>query len=134
MSNDHTQNLFETSQYLSEHAKSNFANMPERSIAGVLNRAPPSVREAIAVQFKGLEHAVETAGRIDSNGNPKPFAERNDSIYDDMPKNLKTTVDRMRTEELSTALMDRMGVATPEQPVTMRDHIEFALENSNGTD
>ena len=127
---DRFQDIEDTAAYLNEHAKSNFANMPERSIACVLNRAPPSVREAIAVQYKGLEHAVETGGRIDHNGNPKPFAERNDSIYDDMPKNLKTTVDRMRTEELSTALMDRMGHEQHEQPVSRRDYLEAAFEGA----
>lgn len=134
MSNDHTQSLFETSQYLSEHAKSNFEKMPEKSIAGVLNNAPPSVRQSLATQFKALEHATETAGRIDESGHIKPFAPRNDNHYDSLPKTLKTTVDKLRTEELSTSLMERMGHEQPEQPTTLRDVVSFAMENTNGSE
>ena len=128
MSNDHTQALFETSQYLSEHAKSNFEKMPEKTVAAVLNRAPPSVRQSLATQYKLAEHIHDSGGRL------APFQPKDYSTYDSLPKTLKTTVDRLRTEELTTDLMARMGHEQPEQPTTLRDVVSFAMENTNGSE
>ena len=122
MSNDHYEDLTNTAAYLSEHAKSNFEKMPEKTIAKVLNQAPPSVREAIAVQYKGLELLNDSGGRL------APFQEKRYDHYDSLPATMKTSIDKLRTEELSTALLDRMGHEQPEQPVSRRDYLEAAFD------
>ena len=39
---DHYEDLTNTAAYLSEHAKSEFAKMPEKTIARCLNKHPPA--------------------------------------------------------------------------------------------
>ena len=81
---DHYEDLTNTAAYLSEHAKSGFTKMPEKTIAKVLNKAPPSVREAIAVQYKGLELLNDSGGRL------APFQEKRYDHYDSLPATMKT--------------------------------------------
>lgn len=128
----HEQEVFDISRYLRDHAKSDFRHMPEGSIAGVLNRASPEARRALAIQFKAAEHAAETGGRIDEHGNLKPFAERYDESRQraDRPKELNKAIDKLQTEQITNELSQRMGMPTPSNdgPPDRREILSVAFD------
>ena len=124
MSNDHTQHCTKPAKYLSEHAKSNFEKMPEK-IAGVLNRAPPSVRESLG--YRTIWPSISTTlvvGWLPSR--------RRITALRRLPKTLRTTVDKLRTEELTAGLMAAHGPRTTRTTRHTRDYVEAALEGANG--
>jgi hypothetical protein len=106
-----SQELFDTARYLREHAQSDFAKLPEGSISKVLNNASPEVRGAMLTQYRAREHLHDTGGRIDAKGNIAPFAERID--LPPVPKELGKAIDKLRTEEITTELNQRMGTPVP---------------------
>lgn len=121
-----SQELFETARYLRDHAKTDFRNMPEKSITRVLNNASPEVRKAMLEQYKGREHFAETGGRIDHNGFLAPFTPREEPPP--IPKEMEKAIDRLRTEELTSILNQRMGSEQPDQPVTLRDIVSASMD------
>lgn len=118
--------LRDTAAYLNEHAKDNFARMPERTVANVLNRASPEVRAALTKDFLGRQHLVESGGRL------APFQDRVDPLAD-MPETMRTTYQRAEDEQTYAALNDRMGTLEQNQrlideaPVTLRDTLDAAF-------
>jgi hypothetical protein len=133
MSNDTSQEVFEISRYLRDHAKSDFKSMPEKTVSAVLNRASGEARLALAKQFKAQEYLAETGGRIDHNGFIAPFAPRIDesTIRSNQPKELNSAIDKLQTEVITTELNQRMGTPTAStadsEPTTLRDVIDASF-------
>ena len=111
--------------YLREHSKSGFQNMPEKSIAKVLNNASPNVRFFMNAN-KNVVDELEAGG-----GRYRPFQER---ITPTIDKDTQAVFDRTRTEEVTTGLNERMGTAPlPDEPTTLRDIVDAAFDHHEGS-
>lgn len=119
----HEQEVFEISRHLRNHAKDNFARLPEGSITRVLNNASPEARLALARQFKVAEHMAETSGRSMPFDEPVYESEQRQS----RPKELNAAIDKLQTEVLAQDLSTRMGTTQPDQPTTLRDVIDASF-------
>lgn len=106
-------------QYLREHSKSDFRNMPEKTVAKVLNGASPNVRFFMNAN-KNVVDDLEAGG-----GRYKPFQER---ITPELDKDTQAVFDRTRTEEITHGLNERMGTSTQAEPATLRDIVSASME------
>ena len=106
-------------QYLREHSKSDFRNMPEKTVAKVLNGASPNVRFFMNAN-KNVVDDLEAGG-----GRYKPFQER---ITPELDKDTQAVFDRTRTEEITHGLNQRMGASTPDEPTSLRDIVSASME------
>ena len=126
-----TEELFQVSNYLGEHAKSDFKKMPEGSVAAVLNGLSPEARKAFATQFVALDHARDAKRNM-------PFEEKltDEDIMGSLPETLRKTVDRIDTEQVTNRIHERMGTATHQAelnnaPVSLRETIAAAAGDNN---
>jgi uncharacterized protein YehS (DUF1456 family) len=106
-------------QYLREHSKSDFRNMPEKTVAKVLNGASPNVRFFMNAN-KNVVDDLEAGG-----GRYKPFQER---ITPELDKDTQAVFDRTRTEEITHGLNERMGTSTQAEPATLRDIVSASMD------
>lgn len=110
--------------YLREHSRSGFQNMPEKTVAKVLNNASPNVRFFMNAN-KNVVDELEAGG-----GRYRPFQER---IAPAIDKDTQAVFDRTRTEEVTTGLNERMGTTPVEQPTTLRDIVDAAFDHHEGS-
>jgi len=108
--------------YLATHGKDGFKNMPEKSIAEVLNKASPNSRFFLDANRKVVTDLDERGGRY------RPFEPKRD-MSALVPKEVKPFLDRVATEDLTYGLNERLGTAPlPDEPTTLRDVIDVAFE------
>lgn len=127
----HTEELFQVSNYLGEHARSDFKKMPEGSVAKVLNGISPEARKSFATQYLALDHARDAKRNM-------PFEEKltDEDIMGGLPETLRKTVDRIDTEQVTNRIHERMGTQQAQaelnnQPPTLRETISAAAGDSN---
>lgn len=114
------QEVEDVTNYLREHSRSGFQNMPERSVAKVLNNAPPRIREYMQANKRFVDDLEAGGGRY------KPFQER---ITPELDAPTQAVFDKVRTEEITHGLNERMGTAPVEQPTTLRDIVSASMEH-----
>lgn len=112
--------------YLREHAKTDFRNMPERTVAAVMNKASPNARFFMNANRNVVTDLDESGGRY------KPFDPKMD-IAATVPKEAKPILDRVATEDLTTSLNSRMGTSTPDEPTSLRDIVDAAFDHHEGS-
>lgn len=118
-----SQELYEASRRLRDSAKVGFRDLPGGSVSAYLNTLSKEVRVALATQYKGLEHAVESGGRL------APFQPKltEDELTAGQPKELRDTISKLQTEIVAQGLDQRMATSErsaaiqQEQPTTLRD-------------
>lgn len=111
--------------YLRGHASTDFQNMPEKTISGVLNKAAPKVREYMQANKRFVDDFEERGGKY------QPFGDRAPPPVLDKPA--QAILDRARTEEITHDLSTRMGTAPVEQPTTLRDIVDAAYDHHEGS-
>jgi hypothetical protein len=113
--------LFEASRTLRDAAKHNFKTLPGGSVSGYLNTLPSDVRLALATQYKGLEHAVESGGRL------APFQPKmtEEELTAGQPKELRDTISKLTTEQITNDLTQRMGTPVPTADTSPPDRREI---------
>jgi hypothetical protein len=121
--------VLNAARYLREHAGSDFARLPEGSVAKVLNGLSPEARLVFAKQYMAFDHAREQ--RRDMPFQPKLTDEE---LYANVNEPLRKTIERMDTEQVTMKLNDRMGTQQENQrieqetPSNMRDALDSAFD------
>lgn len=110
------------SEYLTGHSRDGFKNMPEKSIAEVMNKASPNSRFFMDANRKTITDLDERGGRY------RPFEEKRDMAAL-VPKEVRPVLDRVATEDLTHSLNTRMGTQPVEQPTTLRDIVSASMEH-----
>ena len=122
---DEQQELEQLTDYLAERStQREGARIPEGSLAAVLNRASPNVRQTLAT----LQELLATPRLA-------PFAPKisRDQYIESFgldPHNTKMVDDKLYTEEISAAVQQRMGTDAdrPVEPPSRRDTIRAAYD------
>lgn len=129
LSHEERQQVEDVIHYLTEKASSSDGHIPEGSVATLLNRQPPRVREV----FRLLSELVEFP-------RPAPFQPKmSEADHFELlgldPEKSMTIKSALDGQEVAASLQDRMGTdATRKQdPISLREQIAAAMEaNQNG--
>jgi hypothetical protein len=126
------EDINDTIGYLAEHAQSDFRNLPEGTVANVLNGLSPEARKDFNVHFKGTQHLVESGGRLAPFETKVPV-----EVYTTKP--MRDTYQRLEDEQLYTGLQERMGTQEQNEriindaPVSLREVASAAFDHHEGS-
>lgn len=123
------QELQDLQDYLEGHAKAGtLGRLPEGSVAALLNKASPRVRE----HMLGSQDVVRNFR--DSGGRELPFQPKKDISDLGLSDTIKQVMDKSDTEEVTHDLLSRMGTDTQDNsPPTTRDYLEAAFDHHEGS-
>lgn len=120
------QELADIQQYLLGHAKAGTLDrIPEGSVNAVLNKASLNVRAHIKANQEFAEHVLQ-------GGRSEPFQPRLEIDPSRIDRATEAIAAQSRTEDLSHALMSRMGTYTPEPsgPPDLRETLTAAFDTA----
>lgn len=96
--------LQDIQDYLAGHAKAGTLDrLPEGSVAAVMNKASPAVRQ----HMLGSKAVVENFRN--SGGREMPFEPKRDISDLNVPSHVRQVMDRADTEDVTHGLLSRMG-------------------------
>ena len=119
------QELADIQAYLKGHAQAGTLDrIPEGSVAAVLNRASPNVREHIARNREMVEHVLQ-------GGRSEPFQPPLTIDPSRVPPHVEAIAAKARTEDVTHGLLSRMNTdqsSVVDAPPTTRDYLEAAFD------
>ena len=121
--------LKDIQDYLAGHAKAGTLDrLPEGSVANVMNRASPRVKEHMLGSKAVVENFRESGGR------EMPFEPKR-SIEDlDVPTHVRQVMDRADTEDVTHGLLSRMGTdnaSINSGPPDLRETLTAAFDTNS---
>jgi hypothetical protein len=124
MDNPFLQDISDLSDYLNEHAKSDFRNLPEGGVHALLAGLPPPLQQEVLAM---LQKAMGDSRQV----RDMPFQDKPNG--DHLDPQVMALLNRLLTEETAHGLNRRMGTPTAaevldrQDPPSLRDDIARAF-------